>query len=53
MRYYGHILNLSVKDDLSIIGNVIEKVRVSANYWTTTPKREEKFIKTCSNEYSI
>jgi len=40
-------LNLIVKDALSIIANVIEKVRDSANFWTTTPKREEKFIETC------
>jgi len=37
-----------MKDNLSIIGNVTEKVRESANYWTTTPKREEKFIETCA-----
>ena len=48
MRCCAHILNLIVKDGLYIIGNVMEKVRESANYWTTTPKREEKFIKTCA-----
>jgi len=32
MRCVAHILNLIVKDDLSIIGNAIEKVRESANY---------------------
>jgi len=37
-----------VKDDLSIIANVMEKVRDNANFWTATPKREEKFIKTCA-----
>jgi len=48
MRCCAHILNLIMKDSLSVIGNAIEKVRESANYWTTTPKREEKFIETCA-----
>jgi len=48
MRCCAHILNLIVKDGLSIIANVIEKVRDSANFWTATPKREEKFIETCA-----
>ena len=43
----AHILNLIIKDGLSIISYVIEKVRESVSYCTTTPKREEKFIETC------
>ncbi|WOK93817.1 zinc finger BED domain-containing protein RICESLEEPER 1-like [Canna indica] len=46
MRCCAHILNLIVKDGLSIISNAIEKVRESVHYWTTTPKREKKFMKT-------
>ena len=37
-----------MKDGLSIIANVIEKIRDNANFWTTTPKREEKSIETCA-----
>ena len=37
-----------MKDGLSIIANVIEKVRDNANFWTATPKKEEKFIETCA-----
>lgn len=48
MRCCAHILNLIIKDGLSIISYAIEKVRESVSYWTTTPKRKEKFIETCS-----
>jgi len=47
MRCCVHILNLIVKDGLSVIFSAIEKVRESVNFWTTTPKREEKFKETC------
>jgi len=47
-RCCAHILNLIVKDGLSIIANIIEKVGESANFRTTTPRREEKFIETCA-----
>ncbi|CAN6579011.1 unnamed protein product [Malus baccata var. baccata] len=43
MRCCAHILNLIVKDGLEVIGGGIEKIRESVVYWTTTPKREEKF----------
>ncbi|XP_057451768.1 zinc finger BED domain-containing protein RICESLEEPER 2-like [Lotus japonicus] len=47
MRCCAHILNLVVKDGLSVISGAIEKVRKSVNYWTLTPKREEKFEDAC------
>nr|KYP43119.1 Putative AC transposase [Cajanus cajan] len=47
MRCCAHILNLIVKDGLSIISGAIEKIRESVHFWTATPKREEKFIETC------
>ena len=48
MRCSAHILNLIVKEGLSIISGAIENIRQSVVYWTTTPKREEKFIETCA-----
>jgi len=48
MRCCAHISNLIVKDGLPIIANVIEKVKDNANFWTTIPKREKKFIETCA-----
>ena len=47
MHCCAYILNLIVKDGLSIISDAIEKVRDSVNFWTATPKREEKFKETC------
>ncbi|KAF1887721.1 hypothetical protein Lal_00023728 [Lupinus albus] len=46
MRCCAHILNLVVKDGLSIISIAIERVRDSVSFWTATPKREEKFKET-------
>ena len=43
MRCCAHILNLIVQDGLSVIGDGIERVRDSVSFWTTTPKRIEKF----------
>lgn len=41
-----HILNLIVKDGSDVIKVGVEKIRDSVTYWTTTPKREEKFEET-------
>ena len=37
MSYAAHILNLIVQDELSLIGNGIEKTRDSVIYWTRSP----------------
>ena len=45
MHCCAHILNLIIKDRLEIIKGAIENFRYSVAYWTTTPKRVEKFEK--------
>nr|GEU85086.1 zinc finger BED domain-containing protein RICESLEEPER 2-like [Tanacetum cinerariifolium] len=47
MRCSAHILNLVVKIRLTVIKVAIENIRESVSYWTTTPKRVEKFEETC------
>ena len=47
MRCCAHILNLIVKDEMSIIHDSIEKIRDNVSFWVETPKREEKFIEAC------
>ena len=47
MRCCAHILNLIVKDGLAVLGDGIERVRDSVGFWSATPKRHEKFEKTC------
>ena len=41
----AHILNLIVKDGMSVMEKGIDKVRDSVAYWSATPKRHEKFEK--------
>jgi hypothetical protein len=43
MRYAVHILNLVVRDGLTLIGDGIEKICDSVLFWTTSPKRRQKF----------
>ncbi|XP_062103613.1 zinc finger BED domain-containing protein RICESLEEPER 2-like [Humulus lupulus] len=43
MRFCAHILNLIVRDGLSVIGDSIDKIRDSVAYWLGTPKKYEKF----------
>ncbi|KAJ0041826.1 hypothetical protein Pint_18317 [Pistacia integerrima] len=43
MRCCSHILNLIIKDRLSVIEGDIEKIGDSVSYWLSTPKRVENF----------
>lgn len=43
MRCCAHILNLIVRDGMSVMDKGVENIRDSVSYWTTTPGRVEKF----------
>ena len=43
MRCAAHILILIVQDELSLIGDGIERIHNSVIYWTGSPKRRQKF----------
>ncbi|KAH9752026.1 BED-type domain-containing protein [Citrus sinensis] len=43
----AHILNLIVKDGLSVIESGITRVRDSVSYWSSSPKQVEKFKLAC------
>jgi hypothetical protein len=45
MRCACHILNLIVKDGMSVMEKGIDSVRDSVAFWSATPKRHEKFEK--------
>jgi hypothetical protein len=45
-RCCAHILNLIVKDELDVIGQSLEKNRNSCVFWSSTPKKIEKFEET-------
>ncbi|CAL1406040.1 unnamed protein product [Linum trigynum] len=42
----AHILNLIVKEGMKVIGEGIQKIRDSVQFWMGTPKRWEKFEET-------
>ncbi|KAL5560920.1 hypothetical protein UlMin_030667 [Ulmus minor] len=46
MRCVAHILNLIVKDGISILDKGIVNILESVSYWTVTTKRNEKFMET-------
>ena len=55
MRCCAHILNLIVKDGMSVLEEGVERVRDSVAFWSATPKRHEKFekmAKTLNIEYN-
>ena len=47
MSCAAHILNLIVKDGFSVIESGITRVRDSVSYWSSSPKRVEKFEVAC------
>lgn len=52
MRCTAHILNLIVKEGLSVISEGVAKIRASVAFWTVTPQRREK-IKEISRRLNI
>ena len=45
MRCCAHVLNLIVKDGMSVMEEGIARVRDSVGFWSATPKRHERFEK--------
>jgi hypothetical protein len=43
MRCAAHIINLIVRDGMSVMEDGIERVRDSVGFWSATPKRHERF----------
>ena len=50
MRCAAHIINLIVKDGLSVMVKGIDRVRESVMFWTAIPKRHERFEKAVAQE---
>ena len=43
MRCCAHILDLIVRDEMSIMEKGVENIRDRVSYWIATPRRVEKF----------
>ncbi|KAK9226025.1 hypothetical protein WN943_011071 [Citrus x changshan-huyou] len=43
MRCTAHILNLIIKEGLSVISEGVTKIRAGVAFWAVTPQRREKF----------
>jgi hypothetical protein len=48
MRCAAHIINLIVKDGMTIMDKGIERVHDSVGFWCATPKRHERFEHTAA-----
>jgi hypothetical protein len=48
MRCAAHIINLIVKDGMTVMDDGIERVRDSVGFWCATPKRHERFERTAA-----
>jgi hypothetical protein len=48
MRCAAHIINLIVKDGMSVMDEGIQRVRDSVGFWCATPKRHERFERTAA-----
>jgi hypothetical protein len=44
----AHIVNLIVKDGMTVMDRGIEKVRDSVGFWSATPKKHESFERTAT-----
>ena len=47
MHCCAHILNLIVKEGVSVIEGVLERIRDSVQFWSATPSRVKKFGQAC------
>lgn len=51
MRCAAHILNLIVKEGMTVMEAGIERVRSSVGFWCATPKRHERFERTVAQSH--
>jgi hypothetical protein len=52
MRCAAHIINLIVKDGMTVMEKGVERIRDSVGFWCATPKRHERFERT-ANQMNI
>jgi hypothetical protein len=51
MRCAAHILNLIVKEGMTVMEAGMERVRSSVGFWCATPKRHERFERTVAQSH--